>query len=227
MVMQHYTEPTTTQVTENKESILKKYFAEAEEEVIKEKEERRAVLNQYASKIASRVLEGKESAREKWIKASHEREKKHAEREAEISKLPKEKRSGASIDALEKHLRIKEDLDQNQPDTVTVDVPLLIRLLEYAREDAKTDMDLHNVAEKLISFSQNGDVLTMNNYDAIVGDQQALPAPEENVMEKAPPGSKAERMVKHIKSGYAKDGKLTDKEKSIAYATAWKAHNKK
>jgi hypothetical protein len=44
--------------------------------------------------------------------------------------------------------------------------------------------------------------------------------------EKAPPGAKAERMVKHIKKGYAKDGKLTDKERSIAYATAWKQHNK-
>jgi hypothetical protein len=46
---------------------------------------------------------------------------------------------------------------------------------------------------------------------------------EEEVAEVAPPGAKAERMVKHIKKGYAKDGKLTDKEKSIAYATAWKA----
>lgn len=46
------------------------------------------------------------------------------------------------------------------------------------------------------------------------------------VAEKAPPGAKAERMVKHIKKGYAKDGKLTPKEKSIAFATAWKAHNK-
>jgi hypothetical protein len=45
----------------------------------------------------------------------------------------------------------------------------------------------------------------------------------ESVEEKAPPGAKAERMVKHIKSGYAKDGKLTDREKAIAYATAWKA----
>ena len=48
----------------------------------------------------------------------------------------------------------------------------------------------------------------------------------ESIEEKAPPGAKAERMVKHIKKGYAKDGKLTDKEKSIAYATAWKQHNK-
>lgn len=44
--------------------------------------------------------------------------------------------------------------------------------------------------------------------------------------EVAPPGDKAERMVKHIKKSYSKDGKLTPKEKSIAYATAWKAHNR-
>ena len=41
----------------------------------------------------------------------------------------------------------------------------------------------------------------------------------------APPTAKAERMVKHIKKSYSKDGKLTDREKSIAYATAWKHHN--
>ena len=45
------------------------------------------------------------------------------------------------------------------------------------------------------------------------------------IVEKAPPGAKFERMVKHIKAGYAKGG-VTDKEKSIAYATAWKAKNK-
>ena len=50
--------------------------------------------------------------------------------------------------------------------------------------------------------------------------------PTESInQESAPPTAKGERMVKHIKKGYADDGKLTDKEKSIAYATAWKAHN--
>ena len=48
---------------------------------------------------------------------------------------------------------------------------------------------------------------------------------EEQIDEKAPPGDKYERMVKHIKSKYSKGG-LSDKEKSIAYATAWKAKNK-
>ena len=43
------------------------------------------------------------------------------------------------------------------------------------------------------------------------------------VPEVAPPGAKAERMVKHIKKAYSKDGKLTPKEKAIAYATTWKA----
>ncbi len=51
--------------------------------------------------------------------------------------------------------------------------------------------------------------------------------PEEvELIEKAPPGAKFERMVKHIKKGYSKDG-LTDKERSIAYATAWKQYKKK
>ena len=46
------------------------------------------------------------------------------------------------------------------------------------------------------------------------------------VNEDAPPTAKHERMVKHIKKSYKKDGKLTDEEKSIAYATAWKNYNK-
>jgi hypothetical protein len=47
----------------------------------------------------------------------------------------------------------------------------------------------------------------------------------QDIQEKAPPGAKYERMVKHIKNKYAQDG-LTDKEKAIAYATAWKKHGK-
>jgi hypothetical protein len=60
----------------------------------------------------------------------------------------------------------------NPSDKITVDVPLFIRLLEYAREDAKTDMDLHNVAENAIALSETGKTLTMANYDAIVKNPQ-------------------------------------------------------
>jgi hypothetical protein len=47
---------------------------------------------------------------------------------------------------------------------------------------------------------------------------------EGNISEKAPPGAKYERMVKHIKSGYKKGG-LTDTEKRKTYGAAWKAYN--
>jgi hypothetical protein len=46
---------------------------------------------------------------------------------------------------------------------------------------------------------------------------------EEPVAEKAPPGAKAERMVKGIKKSLSKDGHLSGKDKAIAYATTWKA----
>lgn len=52
-------------------------------------------------------------------------------------------------------------------DSIQVDVPLMIRLLEYAREDAQTDMDLHHVAERLIELSQQGRTLNMNDYNKI------------------------------------------------------------
>ena len=52
------------------------------------------------------------------------------------------------------------------------------------------------------------------------------PIGEVLIDEKAPPGDKYERMVKHIKKGYSKDGNLSKDEKGIAYATAGKAKNK-
>jgi hypothetical protein len=57
---------------------------------------------------------------------------------------------------------LREFMDKE--DTIIMDVPLFIRLLEYAREEAKTDMDLHNMAEKAIKLSLKGNVLTMKNY---------------------------------------------------------------
>lgn len=51
-------------------------------------------------------------------------------------------------------------------DTVTFDVPLLIRVFELVREDVKTDMDLHNLVEKLLALKNEG-TLTMAHYEKI------------------------------------------------------------
>ncbi len=69
------------------------------------------------------------------------------------------------------------DSENDEVDTVTLDVPLLLRMMEYAREDAREDMDLHNAAERMIELSKNG-ALSMDDYESIVGDVEALPAPD-------------------------------------------------
>jgi hypothetical protein len=60
---------------------------------------------------------------------------------------------------------------ENPIDVIKMDVPLFIRLLEYAREDAKTDMDLHDVTEKIIAAASKGQTLTMADYDMIMSDK--------------------------------------------------------
>ena len=62
----------------------------------------------------------------------------------------------------------------NPRDIITVDVPLFIRLLEYAREDAQTDMDLHDVTEKIISLASSGKTLSMDDYSTIIGSQENI-----------------------------------------------------
>lgn len=57
-----------------------------------------------------------------------------------------------------------EEVDKK--DTITMDIPLLIRMLELAREDMKTDAELHRVVEKLIDIRNKG-VLTMDDYDFV------------------------------------------------------------
>lgn len=107
-------------------------------------------------------------------------------------------------------------------DTVTLDVPLLLRMMEYAREDAQEDMDLHNAAERMIAMAKDGP-LSMDDYESIVGNVEALPAPdqdpvkegfysvrskqlkqelENNGWERIP----AQEVPDHAKYGYRKNG---------------------
>lgn len=58
-------------------------------------------------------------------------------------------------------------------DVVSIDVPLLTRLLEYAHEDVKDDAELHVVLTKVIELSKENTTLTMDNYNDIVGMTQA------------------------------------------------------
>jgi hypothetical protein len=64
---------------------------------------------------------------------------------------------------------INEAKKEDKVDTITMDIPLFIRMLEYSREDAAEDMDLHDVTEKAISLGKERGILQMNDYDEIIG----------------------------------------------------------
>ncbi len=61
-----------------------------------------------------------------------------------------------------------QEQEENKMDVISVDVPLFIRLLEFAREDSTDDMQLHDIAEKLIELCADGDIAQMEQYDEIV-----------------------------------------------------------
>lgn len=173
MTVQHYQEQSHTSINtqvlnvdkDAKPSMIGKYFKAVEQEIAEAAERSQQQSRDRAKQLAERVLgtmyKGHHHTINHHLKQSHgmhgsieQRAKQSAQRMLQ--------REGA-----------------DEVDTVTMDIPLLLRIMEYAKEDAKTDMDLHNVTEKLIAFSKENDVLSMDQYDAIVGAQQALPAPGE------------------------------------------------
>ena len=65
------------------------------------------------------------------------------------------------------HNNIRLILEGKDPtDSITLDIPLLIRVLELAREDVKDDMELHRITERLLKIRHQG-VLTMDDYSFI------------------------------------------------------------
>jgi hypothetical protein len=52
-------------------------------------------------------------------------------------------------------------------DTIKINVPAFIRLIELAREEVKNDADLHDLAEIVTKISQQ-EVVTMDHYQTIV-----------------------------------------------------------
>ena len=67
------------------------------------------------------------------------------------------------------HLELGEEVvteETDKKDMICMDIPLLIRVLEFTREDMKSDIELHNMVERLINMRETYP-LTMKEYDAI------------------------------------------------------------
>jgi len=63
---------------------------------------------------------------------------------------------------------------RNPKDIVKLDVPLLLRILEFAREDASSDEELHKIASNIVELSSVAGVLGMIDYEAILGGEEQL-----------------------------------------------------
>lgn len=66
-------------------------------------------------------------------------------------------------------ISIKET--QDPVDHVSLDVPLLTRLLELARENIKDDAELHQILTNILNLKNSG-VLGMQHYEQIIGKKQ-------------------------------------------------------
>jgi len=84
-----------------------------------------------------------------------------------------------ALRAMKKENMVKEEEQQDAIDIVTLDVPLFIRMLEYAKEDAADDMDLHELATKTIALSKQRGILSMEDYEALIPESQ----PEDQLAE--------------------------------------------
>lgn len=168
IVTQHYTKVEPKPVVEKRMSTsIDRYFKLVEEELLESAqqaaEEKQARVQQLAERAVAEV--GGNHGHLSKLSTHLSRAKNPPESIMSMAK------SGAKVDN-KRRRKIQKEADE--VDTITLDVPLFLRLLEYAKEDAKTDMDLHSVTEKAIEFSKAG-TLSMDQYDAIVGDQKALP----------------------------------------------------
>jgi len=55
--------------------------------------------------------------------------------------------------------------------SIKLSIPLLIRMMEYAKEDAKDDLDLHFAAENMIELAKDNKTLSMKDYAQIIHNQ--------------------------------------------------------
>ncbi len=55
-----------------------------------------------------------------------------------------------------------------------MDVPLFLRMLEWAKEEAAEDVDLHEVTERAIEAVKLRGLLSMDDYDSLIGETQQV-----------------------------------------------------
>lgn len=125
--------------------------------------------------------------------------------------------------SIRKHIDLIES-ELSHEDTLSFDVPLFIRVLEFTRETLKSDEQLHKFVERLLSMK--GRVLTMDDYDDIMrghgsegGEAQPAAPVEEDAGPQGPEQLIAMLSQKAQEGGDA-TAKLVDDQEPVALVVA-------
>ena len=65
---------------------------------------------------------------------------------------------------------LPEQSQEDPTDIIAMDVPLFLRMLEWAKEEAAEDVDLHEVTERAIEAVKLRGLLSMEDYQDIIGE---------------------------------------------------------
>ena len=148
----------------SKRSLVKKYGKDAEK-----------VMYGIATKQAKKKQEAMNLENLKGIIEASLKNPKKADLNKDGKLSDYEQKRG---EAIEKNIN---EVEEDVIDTVTLDIPLFIRMLEYAKEDASTDMDLHELAEKAIALNKQKGILSMEDYENIIPEPQAEESLDEDL----------------------------------------------
>jgi hypothetical protein len=109
--------------------------------------------------------------------------------------------------------------EEDPTDIIAMDVPLFLRMLEWAKEEAAEDVDLHEVTTRAIEAVKLRGLLSMEDYDSLIGesiqdiDEAKLPGLWANIRAKRERGEKpSSKGSKAYKTAVAA-GKRINKEK--------------
>lgn len=149
---------------------------------------------------------------------SYEKRKEHEKLDNKVRT-----RSRGILNAIRK---IPEDIEQVEEDCIKINIPLMIRLLEYAREDAKDDVALHKAVERMIEISEGGEKeLKMADYKAIMEECEVLDEISKNTLMSY--RSKADRDRMETWGKKEKTGNSLVKKKNAWWNATTSGHDKK
>ena len=190
-------------LVKNKRSLVKQYGKDAEK-----------VMYGIATKQAKKKQENMNLENIKGMIEAALKNPKKADLNKDGKLSDYEEKRGAAIEKA----MVKEEEQPDVIDIVTLDVPLFIRMLEYAKEDAADDMDLHELATKTIALSKQRGILSMEVYEILIPTEEVSisEGKKEVVLSNQITGLNAQKVHKELTAFLQNKIEVVNKEETLA-----------